>query len=87
MGIEYTILVPDADHAAVSVALKDRLGPLLQALDPTQNGSHPHISVTEIQGGVYVCDHLSDRTVASRVIRELIDLLLSHSVRVTIVEL
>ena len=87
MGIEYEIHVQDEDHAAVAAALKNHLGPLLVTLDPTQTSSNPHVSVIEIPGGVYVCDHLSDKAVASQVIRGLIDLLLSHSARVSIVEL
>ena len=87
MGIEYEIQVPDEDHAAVAAALKNHLGPLLEALDPPQEGADPNVSVTEIPGGVHVCDHLSNKPVASQVIRGLIDLLLSHSARVSVVEL
>ena len=87
MGIEYEIQVPEQDYAAVADALKNYLSPLLEALDPTQTSSNPHVSVTEIPGGVHVCDHLSNKAVASQVIRGLIDLLLSHSARVSVVEL
>ena len=87
MGIEYEIRVPDEDHAAVASALESGLAPLLRALDSTQVSTNPHVSVAQIPGGVYVCDHLSDKAVASQVIRGLIDLLLSHSARVSVVEL
>ena len=86
MGIEYEIRVPDEDHAAVASALASRLVPLLKTLDPSQGSASPHVSIAQIPGGVYVCDHLSDKAVASQVIRGLIDLLLSCSAQVSVVE-
>ena len=86
MGIEYHLMVPESARASVAGAVAEQLVPLLRKLDPRADESFPHVHVEAIPEGLYVCDHLTDSTVASNVVRSLIDLLLRYSAEVSVVE-
>ena len=86
MGIEYELRVPEPSRADVARALAEQLLPLVRELDPLADEPFPNAYVKAIPSGVYVCDNLTDSTVANAIVRRLIDFLLRHSSEVVVVE-
>jgi len=86
MGKEYTLKVPAVSQAGVSVALREHLAPLLQRLDPEASNAFPSVYAVAVPEGLYICDNLTNSTVASTVLRAALDLLLLYAPSVTVTE-
>jgi hypothetical protein len=86
MGIEYELRVPVSAREKASRVLSNELAPLLERLDPKTHEPFPNLYVQQIPEGLYVCDNLTNSTVAALVMRELIDILLRCSPEVSVVE-
>jgi hypothetical protein len=86
MGKEYTLKVPAASQAGVSAALGEHLAPLIQRIDPEASNAFPSVYAVAVPEGLYICDNLTNTTVASSVVRAAIDLLLLYSPSVTVTE-
>ena len=85
MGIEYRLRVPAQSRESVARALDEQLQSLIRSVDPTAGDAFPNAIVKADEDGVYVCDTLTDSTVAALVIRGIVDLMLLHSPSVTII--
>jgi hypothetical protein len=86
MGKEYTLSVPPASREAVASVLSEWLQPFLRRVDPRATEPFPNVYVDQTPDGLYICDNLTDPTVAALVIRGAIDLLLQRSPSVTVSE-
>jgi hypothetical protein len=86
MGKEYTLSVPVESRAAVASAISQWLQPLLDRIDPRAGEPFPNVFASPIEEGLYLCDNLTDSSVAAQVIRGSIDLMLLHAQSVVIAE-
>ena len=86
MGKEYTLKVQAVSQAGVSAALGEHLAPLLQRLDPEASNAFPSVYATAVPEGLYICDNLTNPTIASSVLRAALDLLLLYAPSVTVTE-
>jgi len=86
MGKEYILSVPHECRQAVALALEQHLESLLQCLDPKTNDAFLNVYASAVAEGLYVCDNLSNSSVAASVIRRAIDLMLLHAPSVSISE-
>jgi hypothetical protein len=86
MGREVVLTVPASSWPAVAALLAEQLPPLLRALDPRAGEPLPHVSVSAVDGGVLVCDHLTDRGVAALVTWRVVELMLRAAPEVRVVE-
>ena len=86
MGKEYTLSVPVESREAVAAAISQWLQPLLDRIDPKAGEPFPNVFASPTEEGLYLCDNLTDNSVAAQVLLESIDLLLLHAKSVVITE-
>lgn len=84
MGIEYVVRASGDASAVLGAAEGERLLSELRSMDPGSGTENPSVSIDLVSGGVYICDHLSNREVASRVLGEAAKRLLGKAAQVTI---
>lgn len=86
MGIEYVLRVTGKAGAVLDSAESERLVSALQSVDPNGSTADPHVSVSLVPGGLFICDHLSNREVSSRVLGGAVRRLASKGAQVTVEE-